>query len=176
MESIEIYVSRYKNRILNIAIIAVSLLTAFNIYKDQTKAINNLDRNKQKEIERNEILNTISKMDKKLRSYKTFINKKDVSLSIDNLGNIADDSGAKIISIKPDAEQMYPLYIKYAFNLGVVVKDYNALGKFVNKLEKSDDVYVIEMLGILAEYKSSKEGDIKGLMVNMKVSTFLIRD
>jgi len=176
MDSVESIISRYKNRILNIAIIAVSLLTAFNIYKDQSKGINNLEKNKQKEIERNEILSTISKTDKKLRTYKAFMNKKDISLIIDNLGNLADSSGAKIVSVKPDPEQMYPLYVKYAFNLGIVVSDYNTLGKFINKLEKSDDVYVIEGLVILADYMSSKEADIKGLVVNMRVSTFLLRD
>lgn len=176
MDSVESIISRYKNRILNIAIIAISLLTAFNIYKDQAKAINNLEKNKQKEIERNEILNTISKMDKKLRAYRAFMNKKDISLIIDNLGNLADAAGAKIASIKPDPEQMYPLYTKYTFNLGLQVNDYNTLGKFINKLEKSEDIYVIEGLGILANYTTSKEGDIKGLIVNMKVSTFLLRD
>lgn len=176
MEPIEVIINRYKNKILNIAIIAVSLFTAYNIYKDQAKVIKNLEANVQKEIEKNEILGSISKVDKKLRAYKAFMNKKDVSLIIDYLGNIAENSGAKIISIKPDPEQMYPLYVKYTFNLGVAVDSYNKLGKFINKLEKSDDIYVIEGLGVFPEHASSKEAEMKGLIVNIKVSTFLLRD
>lgn len=175
MEPIENYINRYKNKILNVAIIVVSLFTAYNIYKDQAKIIQNLNGNKQKEIEKNEILGNISKVDKKIRAYKAFMNKKDVSLIIDNLGNIAENSNTKIISIKPDPDQTYPLYIKYAFNLGVEVDNYNTLGKFINKLEKSDDIYVIEGLSVSAEH-TSKEGEIKGLIINMRVSTFLLRD
>ncbi len=175
MEPIENLINKYKNRILNVAIIAVALLTAYNIYKDQSKIIQKLESNRQKEVEKNEILGKISKLDKKFRSYKSFMNKKDVSLIIDNLGSIAELSGAKIISIKPDPEQTYPLYIKYAFNLGVAVGSYNTLGKFINKLEKSDDVYVVEGLGIFPE-GSGKEGENKGLTVNMRVSTFILRD
>jgi len=176
MEPIEVYINRYKNRILNVAIIVVSLFTAYNIYKDQAKAIQILNGNKQKEIEKNEILGNISKVDKKIRTYKAFMNKKDVSLIIDNLGKIAENSNTKLLSIKPDPEQIYPLYVKYAFNLGLVVDNYNTLGKFINKLEKSDDVYVIETLGVFAEHSSSKEAEMKGLIVNMRVSTFLLRD
>ena len=176
MEPIEVYINRYKNKILNVAIIVVSLFTAYNIYKDQAKVIQNLNGNKQKEIEKNEILGSISKVDKKIRAYKAFMNKKDASLIIDDLGNIADNSNVKLISIKPDPEQMYPLYVKYAFNLGVTVDNYNTLGKFINKLEKSDDVYVIEALGVSVEHASSKEGEMKGLMVIMRVSTFLLRE
>jgi len=176
MEPIENYINRYKNKILNVAILVLSLLTAYNIYKDQSKVIRNLNGNKQKEIEKNEILGNISKVDKKIRSYKAFMNKKDVSLIIDDLGNIAENSNTKLLSVKPDPEQIYPLYVKYAFNLGLSVDNYNTLGKFINKLEKSDDVYVIEGLGVTAEHSSSKEGEMKGLLISMRVSTFLLRD
>lgn len=176
MEPVEVYINRYKNKILNVAIIVVSLFTAYNIYKDQAKVIHNLNGNKQKEIEKNEILGSISKVDKKIRAYKAFMNKKDVSLIIDDLGNIAENSNVKLNSIKPDPEQIYPLYVKYAFNLGVTVDNYNTLGKFINKLERSDDVYVIEALGVSVEHSSSKEGEMKGLMVIMRVSTFLLRE
>lgn len=178
MEMIEVYINRYKNKILNVLIVAVALFTAFNIYKDQAKAIQSLTGKKQKEIEKNEILDTISRMDKKIRAYRNFLNKKDISLVIDNLGNIAENSNVKISSIKPDLEQVYPLYVKYAFNIGLTVNNYNTLGKFISKLEKSDDVYMIEGLSVLPNYMFSKEkeSELKGLVVNMKVCTFLLRD
>jgi len=176
MEPVEVYITRYKNKILNVLIIIVTLFTTYNIYKDQVKAIQILKASKQKETEKNEILDTISKMDKKIMDYKNFINKKDMSTIIDDLGNIADNSNTKILSIKPELEQPYPLYLKYTFNLVVRVNNYHILGKFISKLEKSDNVYMVEGLGISADYASSKEGDIKVLTINMKISTYLIKD
>lgn len=172
---LEDYLNKYKNLILNIAIIICAFIIASNIYKAQDKEINRLKENKESEVKKNSILDSIKSSDKRLKGYKNFLNKKDISLSIDNIGAIAKDSNARITSIKPEAEQSFPLYIKHTFMMSVSISDYGTLGKFISKLESSRDVYMIESIGISSRLEGADKV-MKGLTVNLKVVTFLFKD
>lgn len=170
------YFSRYKNKILNGAIIVLALIIANNIYKVQFNTIESLKSSREKESKKNIVLGEISQFDKRLKAYKSFLNKKDMSLVIDNISNIAKDSNVRILSLRPDLGQAFPLYIKYTFNLAVILNDYATLGKFISKLENSYDVYMVEGLVVNPRFEGSEETALKGLSVNLKISTFLFND
>lgn len=172
----EVYFSRYKNMILSAAIIIFALIISWNIYKVQNKLVVSLKAEKAKEMKKNTILGNINQLDKRLTSYKNFLNKKDISLVIDNIGNIAKDANVKIASIKPEPEQVFPLYIKFTFSLKINVNDYLSLGNFISKLENSYDVYMIENLSVIPAREGSEETSIKNLSVFLKMSTFLFKD
>lgn len=171
----ESYFNRYKNRILNGAIVVMAVIISFNIYKTQRIAIDSLKREKEKEMKKNDILSSVSQSDNRLKSYKDLLNKKNISLVIDNIANIAKDINVKIVSIRPAPEEAYTVYIKYTFNLTVNVNDYKAIGRFIGKLESSEDVYMIDLLTISPQF--TEEGKVfKGLVLNLKISTFLYKD
>ncbi len=172
----EVYFNKYKNRVLSIGIIVFALIIANNIYKVQNKAIILLKESRVKELKKNTILGDISVLDKKVKSYKNFLNKKDISLVIDNIVNIAKDSNVKIVSVRPEPGQVFHLYVKYTFNLTVNISDYLTLGKFINKLENSYDVYMVEGLNVRPRFETTEESAIRGLLVNLKVSTFLFKE
>lgn len=172
----EVYFNRYKNRILNIGIIVLGLIVANNIYKTQNNQIISLKESKDRELKKNGILVDISAQDKRLKSYKSFLNKKDISLVIDNIGDIAKDSNSKIVSIRPEPAQPYALYVRYTFNLTVNVNDYLALGRFISKLENSYDVYMVESLNVTPRFEGPQDTPLRGLTVNLKVSTYLYKE
>lgn len=172
----EDYFNKYKNKILNIAIIVFAIIVANNIYKIESKSIESLKASKESELKKNAILGDITVFDKRLKSYKNFLNKKDISLVIDNIGNIAKDCNVKIISVRPEPAQAFPLYVKYTFNLTVNTNDYLALGNFISKLENSFDVYMVESMVVNPRFESSEDTPLRGLTVNLKVSTFLYKD
>lgn len=171
----EVSINKHKNKILNIIVIIIAIFIANNIYKARSKALDVVRESKDKEIERNKLLDNMSQLDKKIKSYKNFLNKKDISLVINNISSIAKDSGVRIDSVKPEPEQPYPAYIKYNFNFAVSVKDYKTLGDFISKLENSSDVYMIEDIDLIPEL-GSEDADLRGLNVSLKISTFLFRE
>lgn len=168
-------ISRHKNKIVNIAVIIVALFFANNIYKTSIKSFDALKEDKEKEIERNRLLSNMGELNKRIVSYKNFLNQKDISLVINNIGDIAKDSGVKITLVRPEEEQLFPMYVRYSFNFGISVGDYKTLGNFISRLENSSDVYVVESINIAPEF-TGEDGELSGLNVNLKVSTFLFRD
>ncbi|MCK9603933.1 MAG: type 4a pilus biogenesis protein PilO [Candidatus Omnitrophica bacterium] len=171
----EVPINRNKNKILNIIVIVIALFIANNIYKASTKTFDAVKEVKNKELEKNALLDNMGKLNKKINSYKNFLNKKDISLVINNISDIAKDSGVKIVMVRPEEEQASLMYVKYSFNFGIIVSDYKALGRFISKLESSSDVYIVDTINISPEF-ASEEGSLKGLTVSLKVSTFLFKD
>lgn len=171
----EVPFNRYKNIIINITVVIIALLIASNIYKARSKVFDTVRENKDQEIERNKLLENMSKLDKKINSYKSFLNKKDISLVINHISSIAKSSGIQINSVKPEAEQHYPNYFRYGFNFTINARDYNALGDFISKLESSSDVYMVDNINITPEFES-EGGRIKGLSVLLRIYTFLFRE
>jgi len=148
----EVQFNRYKNIVIDIAVVVVALMIASSIYKTRGKEFDAVRENKDKEMERNRLLDNMSQLDKKIKSYKSFLNKKDISMVINNISSLAKSSGVKINSVRPEAEQHYPNYIKYSFNCVISVKDYKTIGDFISKLESSSDVYMIDSINLSPEF------------------------
>lgn len=167
METKEL-INKYKNSIFNIALILLALIIFSKIYKKQNETIESLQKQTQEAIKKNEVLEDLSQMEKKIILYNNLLSKKDSGSAINTIGNIAKETNIKIISIRPLQEQRYPEYIKIPFDLTVNAHNYHALGKFISRIENQQDVYLIDSMGI------STDAQTKELTVNLKISTVVL--
>lgn len=163
-------VKNNKNRLFNIAIIILALIIASRISKQQAKDMQALKDKNNIEIKKNEVLKDISKIEKKVVGYKNLLLGKDSNLTINDISNIARDSGVSIMSMRPEAQQKYTDYIKGSFNLTISTSDYHTLGNFISRLESDKDVFMVDYLNIRPESQS------EGLTVDLKVSTIIFMD
>lgn len=163
----------YKNRILNIAIFIIFLYVGFLLYKSQIKDVEKLKTEKETETKKNEILSNISKMERELKTYKEFINKKDVSFLMQLVGDIAKNSGINILSFRPREKGEYPVYIEYPFDLSIRTDDYDKIGRFFSNLESDPSVFVINSFSIVSG--SSSDDTEPTLSLEVSLSTFLIK-
>lgn len=154
-----------KNKILNLAVIIVAFIIAGNIYKQQTKDIESLKSKNNMETKKNAVIENISKLEKSISAYKNFLAKKDASSVINTISNIAKESGVKIASVRPLAEQRYPDYIKSPFSLALSAPNYDSLGRFISKIESYQDVYMVEAI------EARFHEQAKELTVNLTVSS-----
>ncbi|MDI6605997.1 MAG: type 4a pilus biogenesis protein PilO [Candidatus Omnitrophota bacterium] len=169
-------INKYKKSLLNIAVILGALLIAFRIYMGQDKEITGLKQQKENEVKKNIVLEDIEKLEKKLNSYKKFLNKKDILESIRKLSNIAKSSSVNIISLIPQEVKETPDYTLYPFNLSILAQNYHTLAKFINKLEKDDDVYMIDLLSITPQGSGDEKEGPAELKAQMQLSTILYKD
>jgi len=171
------FINRYKNRILNIVILVIASIIAKNIYTSQALKVTVLQQKKETEIKKNEVLAGITNLEKKISSYKNFINKKEISSVVNIISNFAQETGAKISSVKPQSEIEETDYIVYPFVLAVSVKDYHSLGRFISKLESSADIYNVEVINVRSRsgryYAQSDQSE--GLDVSLTVNTVLLK-
>jgi len=163
--------NKHKNKIINIAIIILTLIISSNVYKKQTHEMELLKKKQDIEIKKNEIIKNISQLTIRIKSYKNLLTKKDISSIITNISDMAKQSGIKIVSIRPEPEQAFPNYIKFPFTLALSAADYNAIGKFISKVESYQDVYIVEAL-----YIKSSEALTMELMVSLRLSSVAFVD
>lgn len=164
---------RHKNKVINMAIVLLALLVSNNIYKRQAADIAQFRSRKDTEIKKNEVLNNIALGQKNIRRLKDIINRKDISRTINTLGDIAKASAVEIISLKPQAEKDdNPVYVKYSFNVVISAADYHSIGKFISTLEKSADIYMVDDMSI----ELIKEGNKTKHQAGITLSTILIKD
>lgn len=160
------FINKYKNKIFNIAVLLLVLIFAYRvIYKKQVQEIQSLNETKVTEAKKNEVLEDISRLEKRIDAYKNLLPRKDASLILNTISNIAKESGITIASIKPMVEENYPDYIKSPFSLTLVTSSYHALGKFLSQVESLQDVYIVDAVQI---QPSGKTGE---LSVNLKLSS-----
>lgn len=163
----------YKNKIIHTVIIIFAIIVASNLYKSQTRGIESLKEKKELEIKKIRVLGDINELTKLIKVYKDLVNKKDISSTINRLSRIANDSDIDIVTISPGKEQVYPLYIKYPFQLVVRTKYYDNIGKFISKLESSPDVYIIDSAQIRSA--ESRETRTTNLVMDLTLSTIILR-
>jgi Tfp pilus assembly protein PilO len=153
---------------LSAIIIVVAVIVAYNIFKNQNQQIDKLKSQAETETKKNVVLKEISQIEKKIASYKVLLARKDASSVMNNLQNMARESGAKIESIRPSTEQRLAEYIKVPFSLSVRVPNYHALGRFISKVEGSKDVYMVENVDIRTDTQT------KELVVSLTVNSITI--
>lgn len=160
--------NRYKNSFFGIALILLAVIISNKIYKAQDKKILLLQAQAQEEFKKNEVLREISSLERKIMLYNKLLEKKDPASAINSIGNIARDSGVKIISIKPGQELKFSDYIKMPLELTVNVSNYHTLGKFISMVESQKDLYLVDSMSISAGSQS------EGLSVNLRISSIIL--
>ncbi|MFA4888578.1 MAG: type 4a pilus biogenesis protein PilO [Candidatus Omnitrophota bacterium] len=168
-------IEQWKNKALNLGIIILAFVIAFNIYKEQAKEIAVLNEKKDSESKKIPVLNEIAQWEKKLSVYKGFIDNKEISSVMNTVSNIAEDSAAKITSIRPAGSADYPLYTKYSFSLTVLVEGYHALGRFTSKLESHSNIYNIDSV-VIRQQVTQQDGKVYKMAVDLNISTVFMKN
>jgi hypothetical protein len=133
----------YRNKGLNIAIIILAMAIAFNMYRKQIVVVESLKHAKEMEIKKGTTLEGINELEKRVKLYKDFTNKKDPLSLIKTFNKLARLIEVNVGSIKPDKLQEFPMYQKYPYVIGLTAKNFNQLGKFISGLESSPEIFVI---------------------------------
>ena len=163
---------KYKNTILNVLIIILALIISNIIYKGQAKTFETMKLNNEKELKKNKVLSNIKRLDEAFLTYKNAINKKNVSLLINNISNIARDSGLVIDLLKPFTEETESIYINYPFELRMRANSYHEVGRFMSSLESDPAIYIVDSMGINLDQENPKGR----LLVTLKFRTIIIPD
>lgn len=169
-------ISGRKKLISNIVVVLAALLIAFKTYSGQEKQIQAFKKEKAAEIEKNRVVEKIAQLEGRLNSYKRFLNKKDAQESITKLNDIARKSAVNIMSILPQRAAEGPYYTVYPVNLSLAARDYHTLAKFINELEKDNDLYLINMLNIRPRYSTDASEHYSELQIEMQISAVLYKD
>lgn len=174
-----------KKKTLSIGIIIFTLITTLVIYGIQAKKIGSLQLEKEAEIKKNEILNDISQTEKKIRRHGNILKRKDASVVIESINEIAKGANVKITSIKPHPEKAEVLYIRYPFAIVFSADSFHLVGKFISKMENHPNAYFVDSLRIrqveetVPSYKELPGMGVKPatkLVVNLVLSTIAFKD
>ncbi len=169
-------INAHKNKLLNIAVIILALIVANNINKSQNKDIGSLQVKEDAEVKKNQVLASISDSEKRINFYRKMFHKKDMSSVINTISNIANGLDIKIISIRPDNEKSYPVYIEYPINLVISAKDYHSIGKFISKIESSSDIYLVGELNIEASSGSQAPEEGYAITARLGLNTLFMNE
>ncbi len=154
--------SRVKNKFLDIVLVLLTIIIAYSIYKNQNSTLASLKSNIKKQIDRNEVLERIIKLEKKMDSYRQVLKVQDASELINTINNVARASGINILSIRPEIKKVLPAYEKQIFSISITAENYHLLGRFISKLESSSDFYLIEFFNIRSISKEYDSGSNRG--------------
>ncbi|MDO9573320.1 MAG: type 4a pilus biogenesis protein PilO [Candidatus Omnitrophota bacterium] len=170
------FFSKNKNKIINAGVILLLIFVAFYIYNIQSKQLALLEKSKNEEIKKSEVIKSLIQVEKGINNYKQIFNRKDLGSVIDAMTDIAKDTRVKVSSVKPGVEQQYAEYIKTPFLIVVRVADYHALGQFISKVENYKDLFLVEDINITTSnsMQSDKEKG-KDLDISLKISTITCR-
>ena len=168
--SIKAAINRHKSALLNIVIVLAGLYFAAKIYAVEFKKIKKLTNEKEISLKKNEILKEIGKLEYKLDGYKSF-RKKDKSLAINTIVDLAKKSSVRIITLNPEPESPSDFFTLAPFILNLEADTYNALGKFISSLESHPDIYIVDSMSIKPRAATEGAGNKMKLVVTLKVST-----
>jgi Tfp pilus assembly protein PilO len=169
-------ISKYKNTIINVALVVLALFFSFRIYDAQNKKIIVLKEKAEIEVKKNVVLEEITAIDQKIGALKKVVNSKNMNTSLNTIASIAKENSVKIISIRPTEQTTFPLYMKYPFELIVSVDSYHSLGKFISKLENHPDVFSVDVLEMKPQEFLQGEKLVARLTVKMTISTILFQN
>jgi Tfp pilus assembly protein PilO len=164
------FLNRQKRKIINIALILLALVVANNISKQHQKEIQLLKEQCDQEKKKSDVLISLNKAQKRILVFKKFLARKEASLLIKDISNIAQEQNLKIISLKPLAEQRGADFVKLPFDLSASLDSYHALGKFISRIESSDNVYLVENVRIFSNEETRQ------LTVNLTISNICFAD
>ncbi len=169
-------ITKYKNTIINVALVVLALFFAFRIYEAQNKKIIVLKEKAENEVKKNDVLEEITAIEQKIGVLKKSVNSKDMNTSLNTIAAIAKENSVKIISIRPTEQTTFALYVKYPFELMVSVDSYHSLGKFISKLENHPNVFSVDVLEMRPQEFLQGEKLVTKLTVKMIISTLLFQN
>ena len=141
-------------KIINILLIIISFIISLNIYNAQKKQ--NLVYKNRLEAEKgkNELLKELMNLENKLLDCRKALKDMDTSEMLSAISSLVEQTGLKILTVKPQSEEVNPLYIKSKIKILLEAENYHAIGNFVAKLEANSDLYKIESLSITTAKRS----------------------
>jgi hypothetical protein len=104
---------KHKNKIVNIGVILLMIFVALYIYNLQSQQLVSLRENKDEEIKKSAVIESLIRMEQRINSYKQFFSKKDLGSVIGAMTDISKDTRVKVVSVKPGVQQQYKEYIKW---------------------------------------------------------------
>jgi len=165
------FFNKNKSKIINAGIILLAIFAAAYLYNMQNQQLDSLRKNKDEEVKKNEVLESLNRVEKRINSYKQVLNRKDLGAVIGAMTDIAKDARIKVISVKPGTEQQYADYIKSDFLIVVKVPNYHALGQFISKVENYKDLFFVEDVNILSVSNLTNKTTETDLDISLKMST-----
>ncbi|MCK9431507.1 MAG: type 4a pilus biogenesis protein PilO [Candidatus Omnitrophica bacterium] len=167
-------IERNKSKIVNIGIIVLALIVAFQLYNSANSQVGILSQQEDNELEKNKVVEDIVTLEKKADIYnKTFV-KKDLPVVMDIISGIAKDTSVKIVSIKPYTEETLDNYLNASFSVTLSAPSYHALGNFISELENHKDIYLVSEININSASPvggSEQEKNATDLSVALKINT-----
>jgi Pilus assembly protein, PilO len=171
MVSIDFF-NKHKSKIINIGVILLAIFVAVYLYNMQNQQLNSLGEKRDEEAKKNEVIESLNRMEKRISNYKQALDRKDLGAVIGAMTDISKDAQIKVVSVKPGAEKQYTDYIKTSFFVVVKVPDYHALGKFISKVENYKDLFIVEDVNIaITESSTSSKNLERDLDISLKIST-----
>jgi hypothetical protein len=168
-------INKFKEKGIPIVVLVVALFFALKIYNAQNAQLSQLTEQKDVEEKKNSALSAISGYEADFKTIKNFVNDKDIGMSLDSLGSLAQKAGVSITGVKPQPVKEYPLYNLYSFSLSLVSSSFHDLGKFFDLLEENKNIYSIDSVNIDSD-QSVKAGEPLAIRAEMRVSTFIIKN
>ncbi len=165
------FFSKNKNKVINAGVIILAVFIALYLYSMQNQQLVSLEESKEEERRKSEVIESLNRVEKRINTYKQTFTRKDLGSVIDAMTDIAKDTRAKVISVKPGAEQQQADYIKTSFLIVVRVPDYHALGSFISKVENYKDLFLVEDVNITTITNQSDQKSGRDLDINLKIST-----
>jgi Tfp pilus assembly protein PilO len=169
--NLNLEINKHKNKIINIGILLISVLVAYNLYKNQAEGLQKVQHDKVNESKKNEVLSVLGELENALNTFKKELGRKDADSVINYINSIAKETGVSILSIKPDQETKTGEYLITPYMLSLKSSGYHNIGKFVSKLESNNQVfYSVDNLRI----NPAKEGS--GLEISLRLNSVSITD
>ena len=162
--------NKYKNIVMNLALIILAVIVSGNIYKRQSADLASINRNIAEEKKKNKVFDNLGKLEKKIDAYKKVLPGEEATTVINVLNAIAKDFNVRITSIRPAPEERKDDYTKSAFQLNIVVSGYQALGRFISALENHPIFFVVEGVGINSDRQT------QDMNVSLVVSKIAFRE
>lgn len=158
---------KYKDKLISAAIITAALVIAFNIYQGNQASLKSLEAQISEEEKKNVEIEKIIRMDRKIASYKKLLLRRDASLVISDISEIAKQAKARVLTVRPEREESGPDYVKDIFEVAVNTDTYDDLAKFINAIETSNNIYAIEGIDI----SHQPRGEKVELAVSLRISS-----
>ena len=161
-------IDKYRDKAISAAIIIVFLVIAINIYRGSSNRVESLKTKISEENKKSGELEKINQLEKKIAGYKRLLTKKEASLVMGNINDIAKGSGVEVLSVKPPQKELSGIdYTKDVFEVSLNAPNYDALAGFISNIESSGNVYTVDNIVVSPKSGSNKEG----LTVNVRISS-----
>ena len=163
-------VNKVKENLIGFIILVVALNLAIKVAVMKEKALSQLNAQKETEIKKSQKLADILALEKQMASLRQVVNAKQVERSIDTLGTFAKDAQVKIVLIKPQEKISGGGFTRFGYELTLSAANYHQLGKFIDLIEHSPDIFVVENL-LISGPRGKQDA---GISATMTLSTIVI--